>query len=180
VLSSASFVAHADMSACSSAYVKKDQDEAIALYTRCITGGDMSKGNLAGALTNRAVLYLEKGESDKAFSDLNTAIRLYPRAGMAFYNRAQIYLRRGDTRAAYDDLTSTIKFAPGRVHATAYAQRAYLSAGRGDCAAAAKDAKEAVARSPKDPDLQAMRARILTTCQEGRVSDENAGGNADR
>jgi tetratricopeptide (TPR) repeat protein len=165
VLMSASFTAHADMSACSSAYVKSDPDEAIRLYTRCITGGDMSKGNLSGAFTNRGVLYMSKGEYDKAFSDLTSAIHFNPRAGLAHFNRAQINGMRGDSNAAFDDLTAAIKFAPSRVHARAYSQRAYINYGRDNCAAALKDIDAALVRAPKQAQSYSFKAWILATCQ---------------
>jgi tetratricopeptide (TPR) repeat protein len=161
-------VAHADMSACSSAYVKSDVDVQIALYTRCITGGDMSKGNLAGAFTNRAVAYMSKGEFDKAFADLNSAIRFYPKLGMAYYNRALIDLRKGELEAAFADLSSAIKYGPSRVHASAYSNRALLQYRRGSCTAAVKDLDAALVRAPKRGELQAFKGWILATCDEDR------------
>lgn len=161
-------VARADMSACSSAFVKSDVDEQIALYTRCITGGDMSKGNLSGAFTNRAVAYMQKGEIDKAFADLNSAVRFYPKSGMAYYNRAQIYLRRGEIDAASADLASSIKYGPSRIHAAAYSQRACLRYGSGDCSGAVKDLDAALIRTPKRGELHAFKAWILATCRDNR------------
>jgi tetratricopeptide (TPR) repeat protein len=162
-------VARADMSACSSAYVKSDVDVQIALYTRCITGGDMSKGNLAGAFTNRAVAYMSKGEFDKAFADLNSAIRFYPKIGMAYYNRALINQRNGDLDAAFADLSSAIKYGPSRMHANAYSNRAFLQYRRGSCAGAVKDLDAALVRAPKRGELLAFKEWILATCSEDRA-----------
>jgi len=155
------------MSACSSAYVKSDVDQQIALYTRCITGGDMSKGNLAGAFTNRAVAYLEKGEVDKAFADLNSAIHFYPRMGLAYLNRALIYQDRGELDAAFADLSSAIKYAPSRVQAFAYTSRARLQYLRGNCAGALADLKVALVREPKRAEAQELEAWGLANCHEG-------------
>jgi tetratricopeptide (TPR) repeat protein len=156
------------MSACSSAYVKSDTDQQIALYTRCITGGDMSKGNLAGAFTNRAVAYMSKGDIERAFADLNSAIRFYPRMGMAYYNRAQIYLRRDDLDAAFADLTSAIKFGPSRMRGSAYSWRAFLQYGRGNCSGAVTDLNDAIVRAAKRGELHALKAWILATCHNQR------------
>ena len=168
VLLSASFSAHADMSACSSAYVKGGVDVAIELYTRCITGGDMTKGNLAGAFTNRGVLYMEKGEYDKALADMSSAIRFNPRFGLPYFNRASIYLSRGDLDAAYADLSMALKYGPSRIYADAYSRRADLQYARGNCAGAVADIDAALVRSSKRGDWQAFKAWVLATCADER------------
>ena len=83
-------VARADMSACSSAYVKDSLDEQIELYTICLTHGQMSAQHLAGAFINRGVAYLRKGDTDRALEDFNKSIHYDPKFGLAYLNRALI------------------------------------------------------------------------------------------
>jgi tetratricopeptide (TPR) repeat protein len=167
VLLIAPFAARADMSACSSAWAKDNIDEQLELYTRCIQNGDMTRGNLGGAFTNRGVIYMRKGEIDLALSDFTKAIEYSPRFGVAYYNRANIYLQRGEVDAAFVDLEAATKRAPSRTRALAHADRGFVRLSQGDCAAALSDFDAAIRLAPKFAAAHSAKAWVLATCPDG-------------
>jgi tetratricopeptide (TPR) repeat protein len=159
-------VARADMSACSSAYVKESPDEQIALYTLCLTKGDMTSKDLAGAFINRGVAYLRKADADRALADFSKSIHYDPKFGLAYLNRALIYLNRGELQLAEADLTATIERYPARVRARAYSYRGVIRMSRGSCADASRDFDDALKINRKLAWDYGAKAWLLSTCAD--------------
>lgn len=163
--------AHADMSACASAYVKKSVDERIELYTICIRSGDMSRENLSGAFNNRGQAYLEKGDEAQAFSDFSNSIKYDPKWGTAYLNRARIYIRRGDMESAESDLTGAIDHPLAGRKTRPFYYRAVLRIARGACAEAVKDLDAAITQNGKVGAPYAAKAWLRATCSEDGQRD---------
>jgi tetratricopeptide (TPR) repeat protein len=173
ILAFGATAAHADMSACASAFVKESVDERINLYTICLTSGGMTRQNLAGAFNNRGVAYLEKGDVEHAFSDFGNSIKYDPKWGRAYLNRALIYLDRGDLESAEADLTGAIKnpLPDGRSVALYY--RAVIRMARGACAEAVKDLDVAIHQDKKMGAAYAAKAWVLSTCPDDSQRNGN-------
>jgi tetratricopeptide (TPR) repeat protein len=157
--------AKADRSACSSGYVKDSLDDQIRLYTLCLTGGSLSRGEISWAFGSRGGAYLQKGEFDRALSDFTRAIEFDPKYALAYYNRAIVYLYRGELDAAEADLTDAIARPPARVRAEAYTRRGVIRMYEGRCAQALPDFDRA---------LKMNRMRELKLAQEKLAADEQA------
>ena len=104
--------AHADFSACESAYASKDPQKQIELYTSCLKHGGLMKTDVAGALTNRGYVYYQLGELDKALADFTSAIQYDPNWPTAYMDRAYIEAGRGQCAEAQADIKAALKVAP--------------------------------------------------------------------
>lgn len=160
----ASMNSHAEMAACSSAYVKKDLDQQIRLYTTCIRGGNMSRSGLAGAFLNRAVAYMGKGELDLAMADLNKSIEYDPKFGLTYFNRALVHMHLANLSAAEEDLNAAIKRPPSRVRAEAFAFRGLMRFYQGNCDSALIDFDDAIQKDRKLAWAYSSKAWALATC----------------
>jgi tetratricopeptide (TPR) repeat protein len=161
--------AKADRSACSSGYVKDSLDDQIRLYTLCLTGGDLSKGEIAWAFGNRGTVYLRKGDIDRALSDFTKAIEFDPKYALAYYNRAIVYLYRGELDAAEADLTDAIARPPARVRAEAYTRRGVIRMYEGRCAQALPDFDMALKMNRKLAWAYSAKAWLLATCPDDPI-----------
>jgi tetratricopeptide (TPR) repeat protein len=160
-------VARADSSACSSGYVKKSPDEQIALYTICLTHGQVSRDHIAWAFHNRGVAYWQKGDTVHALADLNSSLEYDPKFGLAYFNRAFIEMNGGDFDAAEADFSATIKRDPVRVRARAYAYRGLIRMYRRSCAEASPDFEMALKMDRKLAWAYSAKAWLLATCVDG-------------
>ena len=75
-----------------------DHDLAIDYYTRCLSQGDLSRGNQAITYNSRGYAYSNKGDTDRAIADYDRALRLDPNYAYAYNNRGNAYSDKG----AYD------------------------------------------------------------------------------
>ena len=73
-----------------------DFDRVVAGCTRMLES-QITQIDRAVALTNRSNAYRLHGDYDRAISDANDAIRIYPDYVLAYANRANAYLGKGDT-----------------------------------------------------------------------------------
>src|SRR6478752_3135348 len=80
--------------------------------TAAIESGGWSGAKLAWAFNNRAIAYQLKGDLDRAFADLDQAIRLDPNDAPAYANRGMIYQARDDLDHAVADYDEAIRLNP--------------------------------------------------------------------
>ena len=84
-------------------------DLAIADYNRAMSERSELKPDFLPKVHNlRGIVYLEKGELDKAIEDFNTAINLDGNLAKAYSNRGFAYFRRRDFERAIEDFTAAI------------------------------------------------------------------------
>ncbi len=86
--------------------------KAIALFTRAIEKGKLSRHNLAVAYNNRASAWDELGQADRAIADYNRALKLNPDYAQAYYNRSFAYEKKGLVRLAIADIQKAVRLAP--------------------------------------------------------------------
>ena len=61
---------------------------------------------------SRAMIYIGRGQFDSALADLETAVRINPKADYAHVNVGMAHELRGDLDAAIADYTEAIRLAP--------------------------------------------------------------------
>lgn len=118
-----------------------EADKAIALYSSCIEGGDLTARNHAIALNNRGNLFLDRSEYDRALADFNEALQLRPGYAKPLSNRGTVYQRLGQYRDAARDYIRAIEIDAD--HLNAYNNLAWLRATCPD--QALRNGEEAVA-----------------------------------
>jgi protein O-mannosyl-transferase len=74
-------------------------------------------GVAAEGLNNRAIAFDALGKRDRAFQDLDLALRLKPRFADTFYNRGMIHKNMGQYDAAIADFTKALTIQPDMVDA---------------------------------------------------------------
>ncbi len=80
----------------------------LTLWTHELTlFNDVSAG-----YNNRGNAYIESGNYTKAIGDLNTAVKLSPRAADVYNNRAVVFIETGQFRLAMSDLNKAIELNP--------------------------------------------------------------------
>ena len=80
----------------------------------------------------------------------------------AFTNRGYVYYQLGELDKALADFTSAIQYDPN--WPTAYMDRAYIEAGRGQCAEAQADIKAALKVAPHEKRYLDARERLAASC----------------
>ncbi|HTP07332.1 MAG TPA: tetratricopeptide repeat protein, partial [Anaerolineae bacterium] len=78
---------------------------------------------------NRGLAYLNKGNYDRALTDLNEAIALNPQLAEAYKNRGDIYGQKGDYDRAIIDLDKAIALNPQSAEAYTDRGEAYINKG---------------------------------------------------
>lgn len=90
-----------------------DYIEAIELFSQLIHRHPQN----AIDYNNRGLVYFQSGETQKAFCDYNTALRLNPKLSSAYNNRANYYAACGELEAALADYDKALDLNPGYVRA---------------------------------------------------------------
>ncbi|MBC6433040.1 tetratricopeptide repeat protein [Nostoc sp. HG1] len=90
-----------------------DYTEAIALLTQLIC----RHPDNAIDYNNRGLIYFQGGETQKALSDYNTALKLNPSLASAYNNRANYYAACGELAVALADYDQAIDLKPHHVRA---------------------------------------------------------------
>ena len=103
--------------------------------------------NITIAYGNRANYYRDIGESEKAFEDLNAAIKLKPTAG-THNSRGKSFFDKGKVQQALNDYNAAIKLDPKL--AEAYANRAAAFGTLGKLDSAIADINKALELDPKN------------------------------
>ena len=114
MLASGSRPAHADFSACDSAFQAKDIHQKIDLYSSCLKRGGLQRSDVAGAFNNRGIAYEQLGETDKALQDFISASQYDPSWPDFRINRAEAEASKGQCAEAQADVGLALKLAPHR------------------------------------------------------------------
>jgi len=120
--------------------IKKDYDRAISDYSEVLRLGpttetEVYKGNgytigkvddySVMVYNNRGIMYIEKGNYDRAISDFNELIRLNPNEAATYNNRGVAYYKKEVYERAIADYTEAIRLNPN--YAEAYKNRGLAS-----------------------------------------------------
>jgi tetratricopeptide (TPR) repeat protein len=95
---------------------------------------------------NRGIAYLWKGDSERALTDLNQAIKLRPERFPAYFNRATVYGVRQEYDRTLADLNQVIRLQPD--FALAYLKRGSVYHSKGDPDRALADYDQALRLQP--------------------------------
>ena len=152
-----------------------DFDRVVAGCTRMLES-EITPIDRAVALTNRSNAYRLHGDYDRAISDANDAIRIYPDYVLAYANRANAYLGKGDTDNAMSDANATVHGAP--TYPGGYSARADIYRAKGNFDLAVIDDTTAIALAPKYSGL--WRWGPLATVYADRARALEGKGDRDR
>jgi tetratricopeptide (TPR) repeat protein len=83
-------------------------DERISSCTAALESGSSSSFYANRAYANRAMAYLDRGNSDGAIADIAQVIQRYPTNVYAYASRGFAYLQKGDFDRAIADYTRLI------------------------------------------------------------------------
>src|ERR1700722_10271700 len=118
-------------------------DDGIAACSRLIFANPSN----ASAFFSRCFAYNNKGDYDRAITDMNEAIRLDPENAVAFSNRGLAYAGRGDNDRAIADYNEAIRLDAKSAAAFANHGNAYRD--KRDYDRAIADYSEAIRLDPK-------------------------------
>ena len=71
------------------------------------------KHDYVAAYYNRALAYSDKGEYDKALTDIDIVLQFNPRNALALYARGITFLKKGNAGAANADIDAAKTINPG-------------------------------------------------------------------
>jgi len=130
------------------AHERGDLDSALTLYTKVIDSGFLKSGEplLAYLHNNRGVIWLEKGDEAKAFSDFSKSIENGSES-TAFFNRGNIWSDRGEYEKAIADYSQAISLRPD--YAKSYYKRGLAWKKLGDQEQAEADFGQAARLDPE-------------------------------
>jgi tetratricopeptide (TPR) repeat protein len=120
-------------------------DQRIAACSAAIASGGTAQ-DIASAQAERAWAYHDKGQRDRAMSDVNEALRLDPNSAKAFRIRGEIHRRAGRLDAALADFNQAIRIDP--TLARAFDGRGNTFNNKHDYDRAIEDYNEAIRLNP--------------------------------
>jgi tetratricopeptide (TPR) repeat protein len=143
----------------------KQPDQALQDYDTALK----IQPNGPAALTNRAWIYLTRGQYDTAIADLNKAIELFPpvQAARSYSYRGFCYMKLMDDTRAMSDLNESLRLEPNA--ADPYLYRGEIERRQKLYDAALRDADEFIKRAPRDVRGFTVRGDILEST--GRTQD---------
>lgn len=106
-------------------YERREYDLAVADCTQAL--GLVPESESTSALSMRARALARIGQHDQAMADLNKALQIDPKCGVAYAGRGHLYLELGDPSKAVEDFDRGVENDPrsawtrggmGRAHAT--------------------------------------------------------------
>jgi len=140
------------------------------------------------AYNNRGLVWLDKGDYDRAMADYTKAIELDPRDSTAYDNRGNIWYDKGDYYRAIADYTKAIELDSR--HAIAFFNRGLVLIKQGDCDRAITDFTKAIELNPRYTTAYYNRAVTYRICNNSSKSADdynsylkingNKNGDADR
>lgn len=140
---------------------RPDYGSAIALYSRALSAGGLTKAERETALFNRASLYIEQGECKSAIEGLTELLESQTRNAMAYAARGSCALQLGNLDAALDDLTRAIELSPS--DPMLRAERAEVHKEKKQYSAAISDLSAAMRLAPTESgDLYVARGDVYS------------------
>ncbi len=131
-------------------------DRRIEACSRAIDSGELTQKNLAATCNNRGTAYSSKGDLDRAITDFDKSLELYPGYLNALMDRGIAYSTKGDHERALADFNAAVDANPQL--AGPYNGRCYTLALMGKAAAAIADCNRALAIEPNTPYILDSRA----------------------
>jgi tetratricopeptide (TPR) repeat protein len=101
-----------DWDQCQDVNNESKADNNIAACDRILKDSKLTAHDRAAALSNRCALRNTKGESDRALTDCNEALRFDPKSNDALDNRANSYSDKGDHDRAVRDYNESLRLNP--------------------------------------------------------------------
>lgn len=148
-----------DFLECVEAWLHDENERALPLCSRALRSGDLSSSQTANALNARGLLYVLKGDYDKAIQDLDESIRLNPDYAGAHNNRGHAYLGKGEYDRAIQDFEQAIRLKPD--DDGGYLGRAAVYANQGERDRAIQDYDQALRLNPSSAYTSLWRAQVL-------------------
>jgi tetratricopeptide (TPR) repeat protein len=124
-----------------------------------LTAAIAREPNKAENYVERADLYFEQKEYDRALADYEQALRVAPDNADALFGRGCTHLQRDEDDLALADFSAVIRLAPGA--AEAYVYRGGVYADRKEYGPALADFNEALRLDPRSADAYVGRGKAL-------------------
>lgn len=134
-------------------YYLGDKDKALEDYNRALALKPSVR-----ALSDRAIVYLEKGQLDEPILDYSEVIRLSPNNAKAFFHRGYVYARKRLLDEALKDYNEAIRLDPN--YDQAYLARGILQAKKGERDLAISDLQTALQKT-NNPQLRQLAQKQL-------------------
>lgn len=171
--------AQADIDAQRCSSITNNPDLAIQHCTRAIDSKKYSGAELARLHHNRGIELLAKNRYEEATADFDTALRLDPKLGDAYFHRGNAWSARGDSARALADFDAALKLNPK--DRDALASRAYEWVVKGDFKRAIADRDAVLKLDPKAPEAMfgVARARFYAGDYARAIDDLEAANKLD-
>jgi tetratricopeptide (TPR) repeat protein len=101
-----------DWDQCKDVNNEQKADQNLAACDRILKDPKTTALDRSSAYSNRCGLWSTKGQSDRALTDCNEAIRLDPKSNNALDNRANAYSDKGDHDRAVRDYNESLRLNP--------------------------------------------------------------------
>ena len=108
----------------------KDYDRAIAEINKCIDTGSLHDGNLAIALHNRGIAFVDLERAEEAVEDFTASLRLRPEHPNTYFRRAHAFHVLGALDTAIQDYTAVLRLDPNDHGAYLYRGAAWHDLGQ--------------------------------------------------
>jgi tetratricopeptide (TPR) repeat protein len=131
-------------------WVKKDDFVLSRDAPDYFTDRILDNPDVGDAWYRRGVVWLDRGEFDKAIKDFGEAIRLEPRQGAYFHARGNVWSKKQEYDKAIRDYDEAIRFSPNI--SVTFMTRGNAWSDKGEYDKAIRDYDEAIRLDPKDPD----------------------------
>jgi tetratricopeptide (TPR) repeat protein len=153
-------------------------DDQIAGCNAVIASGRLSGHELGTAYSNRGFVYVEKHDFDRAISDFDEAIHVYPGVADNYLYRGTVYMNKEDYAHAIVDFGEAIRLDPRNI--IAYSNRGLIDLKQNRFQAAWNDynaAAELISAArdfPQDVAAIALYGRGMAALRLGRTASAHA------
>ena len=130
-------------------------DDLIQQYTSAIQANPNEKENYV----QRALVFADQQNYEKALPDLNAALALAPDQPIVLRHRARIHAKLKDWNEALADYDRLIQLDPSQ--ADLYLKRAYVQSQKGEYDAAIKDYTKVIEMNPNDASRISLEGFVI-------------------
>jgi tetratricopeptide (TPR) repeat protein len=114
--------------------------------------------SLPGPWASRANILMDRGDYDRAISDLDQCIRISPIIATCYLNRGTVWYRKGEYDRAIADHTVAIRLDPSEW--TSFNNRSNDWKEKGDYSHALEDINQAIRVAPRNPQTYSTRGEL--------------------